>query len=228
MWHSPVFPRALRRFVLFIGLVALTGALALVRARHDLPLTPESVRDAIRNWGPIAPLIFTGAFVMRPFLFFPSTLLFLAGGLAFGVVWGTLYAAVGATLGAVIGFGLARWLGREFVQQQFGDSLPDLQHARWGAGLVCLLNLIPIVPMTAINYGAGLSSMEVLPFTIAVSVGLTPRAFAYSFFGHALLDIGSREFLLSSGLLLTLLVIPLWLRRHLIKRVRRPSQAASV
>ena len=209
-------------------MVALTGVVALARAGHDLPLTPESVRDAVRSWGPVAPLIFTGAFVLRPFLFFPSTLLFLAGGLAFGVVWGTLYAAVGGTVGAVIGFGLARWLGREFVQEQLGHRLRDLQNARWGAGLVCLLNLIPIVPMTAINYGAGLSSMEVLPFTVAVSVGLTPRAFAYSFFGQALLEIGSREFLLSLSLLVGLLVVPLWLRRHLVKRVGRRSEAPSL
>ena len=48
--------------------------------------------------------IFAAAFVFRPFLFFPSTLLFLAGGLAFGIVWGTLYATTGATLGAIVGF----------------------------------------------------------------------------------------------------------------------------
>ncbi len=228
MRYRPVSAGALRRFALFTGLVALTGAVAVARARHDLPLTPESVRDAMRSWGPLAPLVFTGAFVLRPFVFFPSTLLFLAGGLAFGVVWGTLYAAVGGTLGALIGFGLARGLGREFVQEQLGDRLPDLQRARWGAGLVCLLNLIPIVPMTAINYGAGLSGMEVLPFTLAVGIGLTPRAFAYSFFGNALVDGGPSEFLLAAALLLALLVVPLWLRRYLAKRVTRPTVLPSV
>ncbi len=208
--------------------MALTGTVALVRTRHDLPLTPETVRDAIQSWGPLAPVIFTGAFVLRPFLFFPSTLLFLAGGLAFGVAWGTAYAAVGGTLGAVIGFGIARVLGRDFVDEQLGDLLPDLQHRRWGVGLVFLLNLIPIVPMTAINYGAGLSNMDLLPFTLAVAVGLTPRAFAYSFFGHALLHVRSREFAAAAALLLALLVVPLWLRRRLAKRASRETVARSV
>ena len=202
--------------------------MALARTRHALPLTPESVRDAIQSWGPLAPVIFTSAFVLRPFLFFPSTLLFLAGGLAFGVAWGTAYAAVGGTLGAVVGFGIARLLGRDFVDEQFGDLLPDLQHRRWGVGLVFLLNLIPIVPMTAINYGAGLSNMELLPFTLAVAVGLTPRAFAYSFFGHALLHVRSSEFAAAAALLLALLVVPLWLRRRLAKRVSRETVARSV
>lgn len=205
----------------FVALVAATGAIALVRARTDLPLTPNTVRDAIRGWGTVAPLIFTGAFVLRPFIFFPSTLLFLAGGLAFGVAWGTFYAATGATIGAVIGFTIARMLGRDFVQEHFGDRLPDLQQSRWGVGLVALLNLIPIVPMTAINYGAGLSGMELLPFTVATATGLSPRAFAYSFFGHSLLDIRSNEFLLAVALLLALLVIPLIVQRHMARRGNR-------
>ena len=216
-----------RRFVCFIILVALTGAVALMRTRHDLPLNPEAVRDAIRSWGPLAPVIFTGAFVLRPFIFFPSTLLFLTGGLAFGVAWGTAYAAVGGTLGAVVGFGIARMLGRDFVREQLGDLLPDLQHQRWGVGLVFLLNLIPIVPMTAINYGAGLSGMELLPFTLAVAGGLTPRAFAYSFFGHALLHVRSSEFAAAAALLLVLLVVPWWLHRHTAKRLRNETVARS-
>jgi uncharacterized membrane protein YdjX (TVP38/TMEM64 family) len=210
--------RSGRRFVFFLLFVAVTALVALARAHSTLPLSPEAVRDAIRRWGTLGPVVFTAAFVLRPFIFFPSTLLFLAGGLAFGVGWGTMYAAIGGTVGAVIGFAIARAMGHEFVRNRFGNVLPDLQHARWGVGLVFLLNLIPVVPMTAINYGAGLSGMDVLPFTLAVVAGLTPRAFAYSFFGHALLNIGSREFVTGLALLAALLILPLYVRRHWIKR----------
>ena len=72
-----------------------------------MPLTPEGVRELIARWGVLGPMVFTGMFALRPFVFFPSTLLFLAGGLAFGVGWGTLYSAVGATIGGVIGFAIA-------------------------------------------------------------------------------------------------------------------------
>ena len=95
-------------------------------------------------------------------------------------------------------------------------------------GLVFLLNLIPIVPMTAINYGAGLSGMDLLPFTLAVAGGLTPRAFAYSFFGHALLHVRSSEFAAAAALLLVLLVVPWWLHRHMAKRVSGDTVARSV
>jgi uncharacterized membrane protein YdjX (TVP38/TMEM64 family) len=210
--------RAGRRFVFFVLFVAVTALVALAQTHRALPLKPEALRDAIRNWGTLGPVIFTAAFILRPFIFFPSTLLFLAGGLAFGVGWGTTYAAIGGTVGAVIGFVIARTMGHEFVRNRFGGLLPDVQHARWGIGLVFLLNLIPVVPMTAINYGAGLSGMELLPFTLAAAAGLTPRALAYSFFGHSLLDIGSHEFVTALVVLAALLIVPLYVRRHWSKR----------
>jgi uncharacterized membrane protein YdjX (TVP38/TMEM64 family) len=207
-----------RRFALFIAFVAATFCIAAVGARRNLPLTPETVRDLIRSWGLLGPVIFMGAFILRPFFFFPSTLLFLAGGLAFGILWGTIYAAIGCTLGSMIGFSIARALGYEFVQQQLGERFARLHGTPWGVGLVFLLNLIPVVPMTAINYGAGLSGMEILPFTAAVIAGLTPRAFAYTVFGHSLLDLGSNEFFVALALLAVLLVIPLYVRRRLNAR----------
>jgi uncharacterized membrane protein YdjX (TVP38/TMEM64 family) len=211
--------RRFRRFAIFLALVALTGAAGFVRAASDLPLTPEAVREMIGGWGHLGPLVFTGAFALRPFVFFPSTLLFLAGGLAFGVGWGTMYAAVGGTLGAVLGFTIARLLGHDFVRAQLGDRVSVVKTDRWGAGVVLVLNLIPVVPMTMINYGAGLSGMALLPFVVAVVCGITPRAFAYSFFGNSLLDIGSAQFIAGLALLAALVVIPLLVRHRLSKRV---------
>jgi uncharacterized membrane protein YdjX (TVP38/TMEM64 family) len=213
--------RATRRFAAFVALLALTAGLAFVRAGGQVPLTPDAVRDAIRNWGSLAPLVFIGVFVLRPFIFFPSTLLFLAGGLAFGVGWGTAYAVVGGTAGALVGFAIARALGREFVQMQMGAHHPAPESTPRSLGLVFLLNMIPVVPMTAISYGAGLSSMRLLPFTAAVIAGLTPRAFAYSLFGNSLLDLGSGDFFVALALLAALLVLPLYARRHLATRVHR-------
>jgi uncharacterized membrane protein YdjX (TVP38/TMEM64 family) len=213
------------RFIFFLALLAATGAIALLRAHREFLWTPDAIRDGVRSWGTLAPLAFMAAWILRPFIFFPSTLLFVAGGLAFGIGWGTLYAACGGTLGAVVGFSISRLLGREFVQAQLGDRLPDVQHARWGVGLVFLMNLVPVVPMTVINYGAGLSNMELLPFAAAAVAGLTPRAFAYSLFGNSLLNVQSHEFLIALGLLGALLVVPLYVRRHLAKhRAVLPGQ----
>lgn len=193
-----------------------------------MPLSPEGVRQMIAHWGALGPLVFTGMFALRPFVFFPSTLLFLAGGLAFGVVWGTLYAAIGATIGGVIGFSIARTLGHDFVRAQLGDHLAEVPSNRWGAGLVFVLNLMPVVPITMINYGAGLSGMDLMPFTLAVLAGITPRAFAYSFFGHSLLHIGSKQFVVALVLLVALIVIPISVRYRWNKARARHAATSGI
>jgi uncharacterized membrane protein YdjX (TVP38/TMEM64 family) len=66
-----------------------------------------------------------------------------------------------------------------------------------------------------------------LPFTLAVVGGLTPRAFAYSFFGHALLHVRSDEFAAAAALLLLLLMVPWGLRRRMAKRTSGETVAPS-
>lgn len=187
---------------------------------RDMPLTPESVRTAVVSWGALAPMAYIVILALRPFLFFPSTLLFIAAGLAFGPLLGTLYAAVGGTTGALVTFILARSLGREFVQARLPPRLRRMQEQEWGARLIFILNLVPIVPITAVNYGAGLSRVSLRHYTLAVIGGLTPRAFAYSFFGDSLLDIGSTQFLAAIGVLALLVIVPTVFRRHWFRQQR--------
>jgi uncharacterized membrane protein YdjX (TVP38/TMEM64 family) len=193
--------------------------LAFMRLRH-LPLTPEAVRTAVLSWGAFAPMAYIVILALRPFLFFPSTLLFIAAGLAFGPLLGTLYAAVGGTTGALVTFMLARSLGREFVQARLPPRLRHLQEQEWGARLIFVLNLVPIVPITAVNYGAGLSRVSRRHYTLAVIGGLTPRVFAYSFFGDSLLDVGSTKFLAALGVLGLLVLVPTLFRRHWFRQQR--------
>jgi uncharacterized membrane protein YdjX (TVP38/TMEM64 family) len=203
--------RARRRFAFFICFIVATALLAAFRLR-DLPLTPESVRAAVLSWGALAPLAYVLVLALRPFLFFPSTLLFIAAGLAFGPALGTLYAAIGGTVAAVISFALARALGREFVEARLPARLQRVRQSEWGAGLIFFLNLVPIVPMTAVNYGAGLSRVPLGWYTLAVVAGLTPRAFAYTFFGDSLFDIGSPRFLAAIGVLCLMVIVPMLIR----------------
>jgi uncharacterized membrane protein YdjX (TVP38/TMEM64 family) len=125
-----------------------------------------------------------------------------------------LYAAFGGTIAAVVTFSLARALGREFVQARLPARVQRFQDKDWGASLVFFLNLVPIVPITAVCYGAGLSKIPLGHYTLAVIGGLTPRAFAYGFFGDSLLDMGSQQFGAAIALLVLLVVLPTWLRRR--------------
>lgn len=212
--------RAKRRFAYFVFflLVTVAGAFLVLRG---VELTPEALRSAVESWGSLAPLVYIAVLAVRPFVFFPSALLFIVGGLAFGPWLGTLYAVVGGTTAAVLSFSLARWLGREFVQARLPQSLRRFQRREWGPGIVFFLNLMPIVPITAVNYGAGLSRVPLGHYTLAVIGGLTPRAFAYGFFGSSLLEVGSGRFVAALALLALLVVVPTALRRRLSDRTDR-------
>lgn len=212
--------QARRRFAYFLCFLAATGLLAFWRL-SDLPLTPEGLRAEVLSWGALAPLMYVSIVALRPFLFFPSTLLFIAAGLAFGPILGTAYAALGGTIAALVTFAVARWLGREFVQAHLPPRLQRLRDEEWGAGLIFFLNLVPVVPITAVNYGAGLSRVPLRYYTLAVIGGLTPRAFAYSYFGDSLLDIGSRQFITALVALGLLVIVPALLRWRWFARWRR-------
>jgi uncharacterized membrane protein YdjX (TVP38/TMEM64 family) len=210
---------ARRRFFYFLIFIAATAVLAFFVLSGIEP-SPQSVRDTVHSWGVLAPIVFILLLAARPFIFFPSTLLFIAGGLAFGPVLGTLYSAAGGTTAGVITFVLARALGREFVQARLPPRWRRFQDDEWGAGVVFFLNLVPIVPITAINYAAGLSRVSLRHYTLAVIGGLTPRAFAYSFFGDSLLEIGSSQFTIALLLLAVLVIVPTWMRRRWFARRR--------
>lgn len=205
--------QAKRRFAYLICFILLTATVAFFVLR-GVAMTPEAVRQEILSWGVLAPIVFVSVVALRPFVFFPSTLLFIVAGLVFGPWLGTVYAVFGGTIAAVITFSLARALGREFVQARLPARMQRFQEADWGASLVFFLNLVPIVPITAVCYGAGLSRVPLGHYTLAVIGGLTPRAFAYGFFGDSLLDMGSRQFAAAIALLLLLVIVPTWLRRR--------------
>ena len=62
----------------------------------------------------------TLAIVMSPI---PSAPIALAAGAAYGHLWGAVYVAAGSLSGALIAFGIARFLGREFVEAKLKRQL---------------------------------------------------------------------------------------------------------
>lgn len=200
------------RFGLFLLLLLTAPVTLWLLARQGWKPSPEAFHALVASWGLLGPVLYIGLFVIRPLILFPSIFLFIAGGLAFGAVLGTLYALAGALLGACVAFGLARRLGREYVEAKLGGRFSAAVRGDWGPRVVFFLNLLPVAPVSLINYGAGLSGLPLRRFLPATALGLAPRIFAYCFFGSALLA-GSRQLALASGLLGLLVLAPaLWRR----------------
>jgi len=206
------------RFIQFLLILILGGATAYFTTRHGIRPTPEVVRHWILALGWVGPVLYVAVFVIRPLFLIPSILLFIAGGLAYGPFWGPLMASVGAAGGGALGFWIARRMGRDFVFSKLKLGADTIKNTRFNFSVVFLLSLLPVMPVTAINYGAGLSSMGFRHYLAAHVMGLTPRAFAYGYFGHTLLEIGSVRFRAAVMILLVLMMFSYLLRLRLKTR----------
>lgn len=220
------------RLLVVAGLVAFAVAVWNYRERAGIEMSlrgfVEALRELIEPIGPLGPLAFIVVLALRPLVLFPSWVLFMGGGMVFGVGPAIAYGLAGALLGAVLGFALARYLGRRFVDWWIGPRLAFFLDGRWGVRLVFVLSAVPLVPISIINFGAGLSPMRLAPFFAASAAGLLPRVAAYSTLGEALLSPHSPVFWASIAALVLLAAIPIALRVRSALATRRARAAAPI
>lgn len=203
-----------------IVIATVLGALIAVR-QAGVPTSAEEVRAATSGLGPWAVAALLAAFVMRPLFLLPITPLWIGAGAAFGWVGGTLFALAGTSLGAALGFGVARRLGRTFVEKRLGSRLPRWTRMPEEGGLrtVLALQLTPIMPHDLINGMAGVSRMPYRSFAVGSLLGTLPIIAVYAYVGQALLAIPSPEFWAAAGILTVMTVLMLaWNRRQARRR----------
>ena len=169
----------------------------------------------------MAPASFVALVTFRHFLLLPSALVLSAGGVCFGVTHGALLGATGVALSGLGQFAIVRGVRPEYVLSRLGRPMRRFSEIieRAGGWIVALATAHPASPMTAFHWGAGLTTMPVLVFAIALSLGAVIRSFAYAFFGSTLLDPGSPRFYVAGVVLITASLLPLahpGLRRRLL------------
>ncbi len=201
-----------KKFLKFMMMILMGFLIGFYFTRKGFQLTPESFKTFVLSLGLAGPLIFIGIFIIRPLFLIPSIALFVGGGLAFGPVLGPAYASLGAALGGAVGFWFSRLMGRDYVIKKLKLGAKVIDNTRFSFSVVFLLSLLPIMPVTVINYGAGLSTMKFKNYIVAHILGITPRAFAYGFFGSTLLEIGSRKFMVSLLILVVLGIVTAYMR----------------
>ena len=216
--------RETRRSVLGLGVlgVLLVGAF-LIRRALGIEWSASSVREAVAGFGAWGPVVFILLMGLRTFLFVPSQILLVAGGLCFGALAGSLYGAVGIVVSGSLAFAVARWVGREAVLANVPPRLRwafSAASSRAGAAVVFVGTGYPVGPVTAFHAGAGLTAMAIPVFVGALAAGGLVRAGTYAWFGSALVE-GDTSVLVAAALALAALAsLPLvhprgraWLRR---------------
>jgi uncharacterized membrane protein YdjX (TVP38/TMEM64 family) len=215
--------KAKKKFFRFVALILIGFALGAYFTRKGFHLTPESFKAFVLSLGILGPVIYVGIFIIRPLFLIPSIALFIGGGLAFGPVLGPTYASVGAALGGAVGFWFSRKMGHDYVIKKLKLGADLIDSTQFSFSMVFLLSLLPIMPVTVINYGAGLSAMKFRNYIVAHILGITPRAFAYGFFGSTLLEMGSAKFRIALLALIIIGIVTAYFRLRSKLKKREPA-----
>lgn len=133
----------------------------------------------------VAPLVMAGVAVLP----IPAEAPAMLNGALFGPVAGTLITWFGALLGALVSFEIARALGRPVAGRIVPRATLDradalVTQAGWTGLLV--LRLLPMVAFTAINWGAGLTSVSRWTFVWTTALGIIPGAILFTASGSAI------------------------------------------
>lgn len=164
---------------LVLAATGVTWGFALL-AEMPLPgfeLSEAGAAELIRSWGIWGVAATIGLMVVHSFIPFPAEFVALAAGMIYGPFWGTAITWVGAMLGALLAFGLARWLGRPFIEAVLPErhwTAVDEWTERQGASTLLISRLIPVIAFNLINYAAGLTKLSWFTFIWATGIGILP------------------------------------------------------
>jgi uncharacterized membrane protein YdjX (TVP38/TMEM64 family) len=174
--------------LLIIAAAVLVGRL-LGLGRYTSAAMLQATVESLRHLRWIMPG-FVAAFALGASIGLPATPFYLMGGALFGPVIGSLLNWGGATLGAMGSFLLARTLGHGALAHVVRRRVPDLHDlvAEHGFATVMRLRLIPVFPYNALNFGAGLAGMRLVPYIVATALGIVPAVVLYTFLGHSLAE----------------------------------------
>ena len=220
--HPSSHFKAKKKFLKFVALILIGLTVGAYFTRKGIHLTPESFKAFVLTLGILGPIIYVGIFVIRPLFMVPSFALFMGGGLAFGPILGPTYASFGAALGGTVGFWFSRKMGHDYAVKKLKLGADLIDTTKFSFSMVFLLSLLPIMPVTVINYGAGLSTMKFKNYIVAHVLGITPRAFAYGFFGSTLLEMGSAKFRIGLLALMIIGIVTAYYRMRSRQKKREP------
>ncbi len=156
--------------------------------------TLENMMDLIqqyRSFGPIPGILLPLLEAFLPFL--PLVVFVTANANAFGLWWGFLFSWIGATLGALIVFLLVRRYGETRIFRFLRKNRQVNRLTKWvdrhGFGPLFILLCFPFTPSAVVNVVAGLSSISIAQYMLAVVTGKMVMIFTISFIGYDIISL---------------------------------------
>lgn len=176
------------RAIVLAVFVAVAAAVGLFVPLPSL----EQVRETVAGLGWAGAIVFALLYAAITLTPAPKNVLSVAAGLVFGFGLALVLVYAGALVGSAAAFALGRWLGRDAVERFTGSRVARLDELvrRRGLAAVIGVRLIPVIPFTAINYGAGLTAVRRRDYALGTVLGIIPGTVAYVALGAFGLELG--------------------------------------
>jgi uncharacterized membrane protein YdjX (TVP38/TMEM64 family) len=199
-------------------------------------LTKENVRAAVNQaratW--YAPIIFVIVYAIGCVVALPASIFVIASGFIWGWLLGGVYSVIGGMIGAIASFYMGRFIG-EGLLHRFGAVgravTKQVDHA--GFKSLLILRNVPGIPFAVLNYGAGVAGVRFRDYFFATLLGILPSKFVFTYCADALFNGSMSEgdafkrLAVVCGLMLTLILLPMIVKRLTAKRTRDTADAAS-
>lgn len=198
--------------------IAIAIAFLSIAVRGFFAVTPVQLQSTVLSFGSAAAVGYVLIFLVLSLVFFPTTVLAIAGGMAFGPVRGTTYALIAATLSAAVAFAIGRKFSRTALGVLLHTRATKLQLLGQHA-ISTLFILRQFAPYDAVSYAAGLSRISVRDFFFGSTLGTIPGLLLAVALGDTLLE-QSANFLIPLALLLVLMAGAYFWEHHHSAHVR--------
>lgn len=142
-----------------------------------------------------APLLFVVAYLLRPLLLVPASLMTVAAGILFGATAGTILVILAANGSAMVAYAVGRSLAGN--GDESGDDESDGDEriglvSRWGRRLrtrsfetVFVMRLL-FLPYDLVNYASGALRVRPAAFLLATVLGTLPGTLSFVLLGASL------------------------------------------
>jgi uncharacterized membrane protein YdjX (TVP38/TMEM64 family) len=178
-------------------------------------------------------LVYILVYMLRPVLFFPATLLTLAGGYLYGPVLGVAV-VVASNLSSLVAYNIGRFFGAGILDQS-ADSGVLQQYAermRRNSFETVLIMRFIFLPYDLVSYFSGFLRIRWQGFLLATALGSIPGTIAFVLFGASIEGGFTGELPQLNGTMLAvgalMFVVSLGLSRWFRRREARRSDARLV
>lgn len=181
-----------------------------------------AIREALREYGPLAPAIAIALILLHAVVPLPIELLAFANGLAFGFWGGLAVTWSGCMLSALSIYAAGRLWGRPLLERtvsQHHQERLDGWMTQEGAFPLLALRLVPLIPFNAVCLAAGVVRAPLWTYIWTTGAGILPLGIIVSLLGSRM---GENDFHLGfSFWALTLVLLAAILTAWFIVRRRR-------